>query len=462
MNKNTIIRTIVASVLFIAVLLVSQFCQGYSLIRQGGFSIFLNTPDWYKELWDGPMSFPQLISSFIVQFYDLSLVGPLCTAAIVTGIYLLAAAFLRRVHLPFCAVPAMVVACACWVLLSVSDSPLKAIVVLLVLAALYLLSLLVKRADQKAMPTWELAVLALLIVAGASAVGFSKTVRRTEILSKVEVCARKFQWNKVLQAATPEHVEADRRLMPYALLALNGNGSIGSNLFKYPLEGPQDMDCEGDLSLDGYYFTSILYECLGCPNEAIHNVFQFSCHLPHGTSSVSLKQLIKYNTELGNFTMVRKYAEILSHSPRNRYLAKQVLEMYKNAEDAVDTLGHSSSQAPVITKSPVFNLAQLQSMGNTSQFAVDRLLTYLLLDCDLQSFTEVFNRLVWEGANVPRHYQEAIALNRKPSPNLNSDLAQRFGMLVSAMQTGDAQTAANIQKGTYWGYYFQNASVAGQ
>ena len=87
-------------------------------------------------------------------------------------------------------------------------------------------------------------------------------VRDAERLAKVQVNARRLRWNKVLEAATPEASASDPRLMPFAFLALGETGGLGDMLFKYPVSGPEDFDMEGDNSLTGCLFNSLLSESL--------------------------------------------------------------------------------------------------------------------------------------------------------------------------------------------------------
>ena len=118
------------------------------------------------------------------------------------------------------------------------------------------------------------------------------------------------QWDKVLSVATPAAAAEDRVLIPYALLAHSERGTLPQNIFRYPVLGPEDIDLEGELTRHGYYFTSLVNECMGCTNEAIHNTFQAACTTPYGTSFGTLRQLIKFNIASGNKAMARKYCDV--------------------------------------------------------------------------------------------------------------------------------------------------------
>ena len=82
MKKNTIIPLL----LFAAVFCVSQFLQPYWLTMLANNGLFLLTPDWLGDVLHGPHPLSELVGSFLVQFYDIPVTGPLIVAAVITVI----------------------------------------------------------------------------------------------------------------------------------------------------------------------------------------------------------------------------------------------------------------------------------------------------------------------------------------------------------------------------------------
>ena len=417
--------------------------------------LFLLTPDWFREVWTGPHPVTETVASFLVQFYDIPVLGAVIAAALITLTYLALDVILRRCRLPFHRLISLLGALTLWLFTARLTSNQVPVTVLLIASGVALLSLILKKKDDRPAPRWEFPVAVILTLVTAALIGLDARTIRQERLASVEINTQRHRWDKVLQVATPDNSAMDPRLMPYAFLALGEKGKLGDNLFKYPLTGPEDFAMEGDNSLTGCLFNSLLSECLRVPNEAIHQIFQYSAHLPHGMSHLALYQLIKYNLENGNYTLARKYARILRQNPRTRVAAKRVLKTYADAVDVTDTLGHSSALAPVLTKDPQINLALMNAIGKTTGNAGNRFLCYLLLYGDLENFKRAMEALPWPDGKIPVHYQEALLLSEIDANywKIHPGVLKRFREFTQAVMQGDNDAVRNTAQGNYWGYY---------
>lgn len=161
---------------------------------------------------------------------------------------------------------------------------------------------------------WYRIVLLVLFLVAPLAYVLHPDVRSHEAWARLEWSAEKFKWNEVLHMATPEACRKDRAMLPYAMLALAETGRLPEGMRAYPVESSRDFDTEGIISRRGYFFKSILYECLGCPNEAVHAVYQTATFLPHGTSFGLLRRMARLYAKSGNVRLHNKYALILSHT----------------------------------------------------------------------------------------------------------------------------------------------------
>lgn len=369
-NKNKI-----ALALFAVITIAGQLFQHYSFIHQQDLGLFLFTGDYFTSVFRGDMPVISLISSFLVQFYDIFLLGPALTALLALAVYLMLEKILRRLIPAYSILPALLLSCVIWVFSAHCKSPEFLVAATLAVLVLYLFSLLLKEKEASVMSMNVLAPGVAVLLLSSAVVALSPKVRYDEKKSAIEILARQGRWDRVLEKATPEYCEKHREFLPYALLALNTRGQLASGMFAYPVKVPEDLDMDGVISREGYYFSSILYECLGCYNEAIHLIFQSSMFLDHGMGFVTLYQLLRYNIENQNYAMVEKYARILARSPRNHFLARRIIKAYSGRSSRQQS-GMSSDDA-LITNNPMQNLGILYKSGIQTQLGAERLSAYM-------------------------------------------------------------------------------------
>lgn len=77
MRKNPVIPF----VLFVLSFITGLLFLNCTFIHQGQFGLFLLTPDYLKQALTEPFPFSYILSSFLVQFYDIPAAGALLTAA---------------------------------------------------------------------------------------------------------------------------------------------------------------------------------------------------------------------------------------------------------------------------------------------------------------------------------------------------------------------------------------------
>jgi len=307
---------IIPIALFAAVFCETFLCQRYSLIFRENVSLFLLTPDWLREVFSNPMPLSNLVGSFIGQFYGETILGPMIPAGEMTVIYLCLNALLRKFHLPFHNLAAIVLSLTAWILTSSLSTPVAITAILLISLLLWALSGFVpKRESSRPQGKWWEIVAAVVLIAGSAVfVSQRKVTKDEEMTARVIVNADKGKWGEVLKIATPESVFENNLMLPYAMLALNNQVRLSEQMFRYPVTGVDCMDIEREMNATGNLFQSFLFESLGVPNEAIHQMFQFSTNFDHGMTHLSLRRLIRLNVNSGNYKMAVKYAEILKHN----------------------------------------------------------------------------------------------------------------------------------------------------
>ena len=396
-RKKTLKDRLVPVLLFAAVFAAEFILRRHTFLQKEYFSLFLNTPDYWSELWNGPQPLVTLADDFLSQFYRLAWVGPALVALAATLCFLLLRLFMRRVQIP----------------------------------------------------------LAIALFAACLIAALLPSSREQERWARVEYGARMHQWKKVASAATPEAAEKDPVLIPYALLAYSEMGTLPDNLFRYPVTGPQDLDLEGEITRHGYYFAQMSAECLGCTNEAIHHTFQTACTTPHGMSLGTLRQLIKYNIAAGNRAMALNYADILKHSPMNAATARAARKLAAALPSQSYLNAGPSDTATVVSHNAFQTFRAMAKEGLFTDAAADRLRCLLLLQRDLRNFAASFP----EGTDIaalPLCYQQALCLvndasiQERISPAVR-DAFERFSHAFDQVRMRQGQP---IQPGTYWEFYF--------
>lgn len=369
-------RNIDIIVLSAVVFITGAVAMPHSFIFQHEIGLFLWLPDYFRDIFDGTFPISTLIGDFLVQFYKFPLVGALCTTLIVSGIYLIFRGIFRKIT-RFASLFALLVSLAAWFVIARSTTPVVGVGILLVSALLRVACIPLKSFVRKSgseshlLPLVAIGIAAIVIIS-------DPVIRSLNLWGRIETAAKQGKWDKVLKAATPERAAKERDMVPFALLAAGSKGQMTLALAKYKVANPGEMDFSGVENRRGFYFESLLYERLGCFNEAVHNIYQCGCHTHRGMSFAVLTQLIRYNIELGDFTLVRKYCRILRHSPAYRATADKLLEMYEGKEDVIIEGGPASS-AKAITGNPMVNLVNMEQCGIKSAISRDRYNAYATL-----------------------------------------------------------------------------------
>lgn len=271
------------------------------------------------------------------------------------------------------------------------------------------------------------------LMAGAIACGvlhyvLRPAVRERENMAHLELAAEAHRWDDVLKIVTPKVARENRSLMPYALLALAVNNELADKMYTYPVRSTNDFDTQGQPCHEFYFFKMVLYDCMGCPNEAIHCNFQAAAGTPYGTNFGTLRRQVRFCQDAGNQVLADKYREILSHSTLHRgYRPRQTATLpdtlntepqsacgedrSKKSQSACGEIRskNTSGQIPVISKGLGYNLALFIDMGIRSPQMCNYFLCALLASQNLEAFVQALQRLRPQLSEpLPPLYQEAL------------------------------------------------------
>lgn len=365
------------TLLVLAVFLITIYCQRFTILRQEGLGLFLLTPDFFRDLLFDAFPLSNLAGSFLVQFYSNFYVGAAIVSAIVVAEYFIAKGLFRRFGLDM-EVLGVACACAAWIALARAANPSMGMAIIFCsLAVLAAVSLLFrKKVEKRTIPAgFDISAGTLAIAAVSLYIFLSPFIKEGEKWSKIEFAAVQGEWKYLLRVANVKEAERDIQVVPFALLALNAQGRLADEVDKYPIMENFGLDFGDEMSYRRSLFDAVLYNALGCYNEAIHRTHQCGDFLPHCTSFRTLRMLVKENHALGDSLMVVKYCDILDRSLSHR----EFVEYFRNnpcPQRTHNTPGESAVAPLIVTKDPMGIMLQMGKADISNPMVMDRYYAY--------------------------------------------------------------------------------------
>lgn len=365
------------TLLVLAVFLITIYCQRFTILRQEGLGLFLLTPDFFRDLLFDAFPLSNLAGSFLVQFYSNFYVGAAIVSAIVVAEYFIAKGLFRRFGLDM-EVLGVACACAAWIALARAANPSMGMAIIfcsmVVLAAVSLFFR--KKVEKRTIPAgFDISAGTLAIAAVSLYIFLSPFIKEGEKWSKIEFAAVQGEWKYLLRVATVKEAERDIQVVPFALLALNAQGRLSDEVDKYPIMENFGLDFGDEMSYRRSLFDAVLYNALGCYNEAIHRTHQCGDFLPHCTSFRTLRMLVKENHALGDSLMVVKYCDILDRSLSHRDFVKYFRDN-PCSQRAHNTPGESAAAPLIVTKDPMGIMLQMGKADISNPMVMDRYYAY--------------------------------------------------------------------------------------
>ena len=365
------------TLLVLAVFLITIYCQRFTILRQEGLGLFLLTPDFFRDLLFDAFPLSNLAGSFLVQFYSNFYVGAAIVSAIVVAEYFIAKGLFRRFGLDM-EVLGVACACAAWIALARAANPSMGMAIIFCsLAVLAAVSLLFrKKVEKRTIPAgFDISAGTLAIAAVSLYIFLSPFIKEGEKWSKIEFAAVQGEWKYLLRVANVKEAERDIQVVPFALLALNAQGRLADEVDRYPIMENFGLDFGDEMSYRRSLFDAVLYNALGCYNEAIHRTHQCGDFLPHCTSFRTLRMLVKENHALGDSLMVVKYCDILDRSLSHR----EFVEYFRNnpcPQRTHNTPGESAVAPLIVTKDPMGIMLQMGKADISNPMVMDRYYAY--------------------------------------------------------------------------------------
>lgn len=317
-------------------------------------------------------------------------------------------------------------------------------------------------------PYYYIAVLAVMLA--IIVVAFSTDYDKRERFSaRITYEAERANWQYVIEHCQ-DYPEYDRNTNYYYDMALSQTGKMGNQLFDYPqLLGSEALIIEEPLAGTVCYPASTLYFNIGQISNSLHYSFESIIYFKN--SPYVMRRIIDCLIISNRYTEAEMFLKqldrnMLAHAfvkDRRNFIAGK--NDCKLSRDFVAVKQHLAVKWDYIMSPPFRNFEQLFLTEKNNQAATDYLLCYCLLENDLPNFLNVLTISNYNLANLPKHYQEALAVcyaTNQPMPQnlrnvqLDKSIVQRFGDFATlANRKGEAAYPEVKQNfaDTYWIYY---------
>ena len=444
------------------------FICPYYLRMLEGFGFFTTLPDFWNLNLNIPNSVFEYVSCFLLQFYGMPAIGAAINAFITILMILSIDTVIRRlfknadtlVWITFIAVPFYTK----YLLQSLSLT--KALICLAITAAcsIAITGITWKRKEFIKLPDifgnrWiGTAVIAVCIGFSGHTV-YSKTVRNgIELMSKMDHMAENQEWEKILENITPKDALTNDHLRKYALLALTQSGGLADQAFVYGISGINDYTYEKPETPMTRNFNMRFCNQLDMHNQGVYHAYQQGTLFMLGMTFDAARSLADRYLEIKDYTLAKKYLEILSHSTCNKRWVNRRLP-------SLEAIKSETAENLDIPANGVFgnmerDLLILNERNPKDTRYQHMLLCGLLAEKKAEAFYEVFCNTVGPeyvaGARIPKVYQEALLVVLAPRPEelgkykIDKEIQERFADFGKLLGAGKDSVAKRKHAGSYW------------
>lgn len=461
--------------LFLIMWAVWFFGYRYFLIWLEGYSYFSTLPD-FASLYKGiPEGLPGYIGAFLHQFYKWPAVGAaiqaffavwptVCIGLIIIRLFKEPA---RLLWIAFIIVPVFAYR-QFWDMLlcnSVLCSLVSTVAMLVVLIATMIKKLQISL--PKFMTVKLLNPLVMLVTVALSVyflIGLDRGNKDQEKMARLEYLAENKDWKGILNAVNVKDAWANDLMRRYAILAMSETGQLTEHAFRYGLKGASDFLFYDEINPLCLNFNAIFYECLDMHNATVQQSYQLGVQTVPGVGFDALRHLADTYIKLKDYTLAKKYVDILSHSTCHKAWVQDrlpKLEAIKNEEPAYI---HDEYKAKISSFS--HTISSMVDRNPENRKYADLLLCSLLADEEGDKFRDLFKYIAqWQypaGTPVPRLYEEALILISMVDPAavegivISEDTRSRFADYVALMNAGRGNQALKKYADTYWAYSYRS------
>ena len=468
-------RLAIASLLlFCGMWAIWFFCYRYFLIWLEGFSFFSTLPDFSSLYRNIPEGFPAYVGAFLHQFYKFPALGAaiqsffavwpvVCAGIVIIRLFKEPSRLLWMAFLPL----------PVFIYVQFWDILLHRAVIWFVVSGVIMLIVLIVTMFRK--PEWSLPglfrmkwlnpafMLASVAVSVFFLVGLDPRNREQEELAHLEYLGENREWGEILKEVSVKDAWENEMKRRYAILALSETGQLTEYAFVYGLKGSDGFIFYDNINPLCLNYNALFYQCLDMPNAVIHQAYQQGVQSVPGMGFSALRRLADTYLSLKDYTLAKKYIEILSHSTCHGRWVKERLPRLEAIRQAEPVYAHDEYKATI--SNFTHTISSMVDRNPENRKYADLLLCSLLADEEGDKFDKLFRYVAqWQypnGTALPRLYEEALILIAMVDPSVmegftvSEETQQRFADYVSLMNAGKATLALRKYADTYWAYSYK-------
>lgn len=458
---------------YAALWMVWYFGYPYFMMWLEGFSFFTTLPDLTAIHFHLPEDTFRYIGSFLLQFYACPAAGAAIQALLPMLFVLCIDVVVRRIFddskglmwISYAFLPM-------FLYYQMSDMTLvRSMTILAIAAGVALLVYLVTaffKARLKApafLHNMYVCLVLLLICFGSSAgvmVKYGSMGRYYEKVAYLQYLGENGQWEEILEAVSVQESLQNEYMRKYALLALSQTGKLTDYAFRYGLSSSDDFlfyDVQESFCLS---FNVLFYRTLGMNNPAVYHAYQEALQSVPGLSFNVMRNLTDIYLEQKEYTLAKKYIDILAHTTCHGKWVKErlpKLEAIKDAEPEYRMEGEK-----FIMEAFLPDISSMYDRYPKDIKYADYLMCAALAQKDAKLFFQIFNviapQIYKPGESIPRLYQEALLLIASRDPNIlkyykiDTSVWERFNDFTELMSKGKTAPAKRKYAESYWAYVY--------
>ncbi len=438
-----------------------------------GFSFFSTLPDFVQIHYHLPEDLLRYIGAFLLQFYSSPLAGALIQAGISVMFVSCIWGCVRRIFaeseymiwLAFVPLPFFVY----YQLSDLTLSRSLAWVLFPAVVMLVVIMLTIRKKHFLRVPKFlknaAMAIVlsfVLLLSSSAMLVKGNDLTRGYEEVAHLEYLGQNQKWDEILQTVSLQEAQTNEYQRRYALLALLNTGRLADHAFAYGLSGPDDFLFNNVQEPFCLGFNILFYKSIGMSNPAIYHTYQRSVQSTPGISFNTIRFLADSYLETGDYTLAKKYIDILSHSTCHRRWVKERLPRLEELRESLPSI-HQTGPRFYLDSFLVDISSMYDRYPYDNRFA-DLLLCGVLSQKDGAAFYGIFEvvrkHIYPDGKGIPILYQEALLLLASKHPEIlnrhtiDETVWKRFADFTELMQQGKTAQAKRKYSGTYWAYVY--------
>ena len=338
------------------------------------------------------------------------------------------------------------------------------------------LSLVLLLAQQNRKPASGFArTFSILLLLGITVVLVnSRYQQKEEIVLSMDRAAEDGDWDRILELSKGREAY-NRQMLFFISVALANKGELSEHLFEYPVAGFSTFYLPRAYNYLNSASGGYVYEYLDFPSGGLLYAFDAAVMAKYDFSFKSLKKLVRFNLEKGNYQLAEKYLGVIEKATLYKsWVKKQRQWMGEHPVDR-NLSARYDDEFYIGNRSLIDDFESILIREPQNKEACEWLLCSLLLEKDVDRFVEVFLHyyLSQRPTSLPKHYQEALMVayaqkNQRLSHiqiKFDPELLSQFQKFQKMMQMfkGNVvaeQTMLSPYMHTWWYYYLYTDSDA--